>query len=260
MEAYINFLKQAFPDWEITNELNINWDGKSTIMILKSTVGTDYVNSSVVPFQLIVITDDVPNTLDKLNVFRAAQQDQYFISNYVWYKQYYYTPVVPTIATPTGNTLTSQVLVSGILTASDNISDISKVEISVNNGTSYETVVTQIRDLVYSCDGEAQININDNLNYLGKRNNKGGTVAFNFSLIAQNTNFCKKLRDLRQGALEPNATFLVRFTFTDTGVPGTYPSTQNEVYKETYTCKVVNYQYHGENSRLPNYTVAMQSA
>ena len=259
MNNFINFLKNHL-SFGITNELNINWDGKETVGIFKATTGTKYVNSSVIPFQLIVLTANVPDTLDEINTFIATQHDKFFISNYVYYKQYYYTPVVPTVATPTGNVLTSQIILSGVLTVSENISDITKVEISVNDGTSWDEYITQVRDMIYSTDGTSQVIISGaNTDMLGKRNNRGGSLTFSLSFIAQNTTLVQKLRALRQGTLNPNATFKVRFTFTDTGVPGTYPSANTEVYKETYTCKVVNYQYHAENSQLPNYTLTMQT-
>lgn len=253
MNNFLNFLRSHL-SFDITNELNINWDGKTTVGIFKSTVGTKYVNSSVIPFQLIILTDDVPNTLDQINTFIASQQDKFFVSNYIYYKQYYYTPVVPTVATPTGNTLTSQIIVSGVITESSNLSDVAEISI---DGVSY---ITQIRDLVYSTDGTSQVIISGaNTDMLGKRNNRAGTLTFSFSLIAQNTAFNQKLRQLRLGTLNPNNTFSVIFTFTDTNVVGTQPASDSERYTETYTCKVVNYQYHSENSQLPNYTITMQT-
>lgn len=253
MNNFINFLRSNL-SFDITNELNLNWDGKTTVGIFKSTVGTKYVNSSVIPFQLIILTDNVPDTLSEINLFIASQQDQYFISNYVYYKQYYYTPVVPTVATPTGNTLTSQIIVSGVITESSNLSDVALITIDA------ETFVTQIRDIVYSTEGTNQMIISgSDIDMLGKRNNKGGSLTFSFSILAQNTVFNQKLRQLRLGTLNPNQTFSVTITFTDTNVVGTQPATNNERYTETYTCKIVNYQYHSENSQLPNYVVSMQT-
>jgi hypothetical protein len=75
--------------------------------------------------------------------------------------------------------------------------------------------------------------------------------------LAQGNNFCKKLRQLRLGTDNPNITFTVIFNFTDSNTPGTYAAAG---YDETYTCKIVNYTYNSENSILPTYTVAFQTA
>ena len=71
MNNFINFLKSHL-SFGITNELNINWDGIETVGIFKATTGTKYVNSSVIPFQLIVLTANVPDTLDEINTFVAS--------------------------------------------------------------------------------------------------------------------------------------------------------------------------------------------
>jgi hypothetical protein len=105
---YIDFLKEQLPkDWLITEELNINWNGNDTIGILKMQTGTKYEDSTVQPFQLMVLTVDVLKVKEDLEAFITVNQNQFFISEFVNYcKQYYYTPIVPTIATPTGNQLT----------------------------------------------------------------------------------------------------------------------------------------------------------
>ena len=204
----------------------------------------------MIPFQIIVLTNDVPNSLAILNSFIASQHEKFFIYNFNWYKQYYYTPVVPTVANATGNTLTSEILVTGVLTASSDISDIRTVTI---DNVDYETTV---RNFAYATEGESQIIINNDVDLLAKRNNRSGVVTFTLTLLAQGNVFCNKLRQLRLGTLNPNTTFTVKFNYTDSNVPGTYLETG---YDETYTCKVVNYTYNSENALLPVYTVAFQS-
>lgn len=255
MQAFKKHLKNLLPEeWEITEELNLNWDGNSTIVILKANTGTEFINAKVIPFQIIVLTDDVPASLATLNTFIGLQHEKFFINNFNFYKQYYYTPVVPTVAISTGNTLTSQIIVTGMLTEASDISDIRKVEITYGQTT--DVIYSTVRNFAYTTEGDSQIIINDNVDLLAKRNNRAGIVSFTLSFLAQGNNFCNKLRQLRLGTLDPNATFTLKFNFTDSNTPGTYAA---EGYDETYTCKVVNYSYNSENSILPTYTVGFQT-
>lgn len=252
MQAFREHLKNNLPqDWEITEELNLNWDGTSTIVVLKANTGTEFINAKAIPFQIIVLTDDVPNSLATLNIFISEQHEKFFVKNYSFFKQYYYTPVVPTIATATGNTLTSQIIVTGMLTEASDVSDIRKV--TIDN----EIIYTTVRNLAYTTEGDSQTIINDNVDLLAKRNNRTGVLSFTLSFLAQGNTFCKKLRQLRQGTLDPNTTFTITMNFTDSNVPGTYAEAG---YDETYTCKIVNYTLNSENSLLPTYTVAVQTA
>lgn len=256
MQAFRDHLKNNLPqDWEITEELNLNWDGTSTIVVLKANIGTEFINAKAIPFQMIVLTDDVPQSLAILNTFISEQHEKFFVKNYSFFKQYYYTPVVPTVATATGNTLTSQIIVTGMLTEASDVSDIRKVDITYGQTT--ETIYTTVRNFAYTTEGDSQSIINDNVDLLAKRNNRVGVVSFTLSFLAQGNNFCKKLRQLRLGTANPNITFTVKFNFTDSNTPGTYAEAG---YDETYTCKIVNYTYNSENSILPTYTVAFQTA
>ena len=73
---YIDFLKQQLPnDWIITEELNMNWNGVDTLAILKMQTGTHYEDSTVQPFQLVVLTSSVLDVKAQLEAFITVNQN-----------------------------------------------------------------------------------------------------------------------------------------------------------------------------------------
>ena len=179
---YIDFLKEQLPkDWVITEELNMNWNGVDTLAILKMQTGTHYEDSTVQPFQLVVLTSSVLDVKAELEAFITVNQNKFFISDFVDYcKQYYYTPIVPTIATPTGNQLTSQVILTGTLIISQNVSDIKECYIDD------ELVKVTTGAISYATQGEAHVYPYANKTALAETKLKASVLNIQISFINKN--------------------------------------------------------------------------
>ena len=235
----INYLKEQLPkDWVLTEELNINWDGETTIGILKMQTGTKYQDSVVQPFQLIVMTDNVIDAKAELESFITKNQNQFFISDFINYcKQYYYKPVIPTVATPTGNMLTSQIILTGTLIVSQNVSDIKAAYI---DGELIKITTSAIN---FSSQGEGHVYPLRNTTALAETKQKASAVSFQITFINKNNSFGEKLRLLRQGKLSINTLFDLKLVFTDNDS------------EEEYKCVISSYAINSENGTLPVATV-----
>ena len=232
---YIDFLKKQLPTyWVITEELNIDWNGEDTIAILKMQTGTKYEDSTVQPFQLMVLTPDVLDAKEQLEAFITLNQNQFFISEFVNYcKQYYYTPIVPTIATPTGNQLTHQVILTGTLIISENVSDVKECFIDG------EKVKITTCAISYSTQAEAHVKMFSNPTALAETTNKGSALNIQLTFINKNNQVCDKLRQIRLGKAKINTKFKVKLVFTDNDV------------EEQITCVCTSVSINFENGALP---------
>lgn len=235
---YIDFLKEQLPnDWIITEELNMNWNGVDTLAILKMQTGTHYEDSTVQPFQLVVLTNSVLDVKSQLEGFITLNQNKFFISDFVDYcKQYYYTPIVPTIATPTGNQLTSQVILTGTLIISQNVSDIKECYIDD------ELVKVTTGAISYATQGEAHVYPYANRTALAETKLKASVLNIQISFINKNNVLGNKLRLARLGRLPINEIFKLKLKFTD-----------NE-FEETYDCICSSCSINFENGLLPTVT------
>lgn len=232
---YIDFLKEQLPkNWIITEELNINWNSDDTVAILKMQTGTQYEDSTVQPFQLIVLTTSVIEAKAQLEAFITLNQNKFFISDFVNYcKQYYYTPIVPTVATTTGNQLTNQVILTGTLIISQNVSDIK--EAFIDN----EKVKITTSALNYATQGEAHVYPFENPTALAKTSAKAAALNIQLTFINKNSTLCNKLRMLRLGKLPINTIFELKLKFTDND------------FEETYNCICSSVSINTENGALP---------
>ena len=211
---YLNLLRTDLPEnWIITEELNVDWNGTDTVAILKAQTGNKYNDSMMIPIQLIVLTDDVLAAKAELDTFIAKNHNKYIICDFTNFcKQYYYTPVVPTVNTPSGNTLVNQIIMTGTLLVSSSVSDIASLKIDG------EQVPITEGSVGYSTDAVAQPIIYQSNNNLTKSHVKKGTVSFTFSCVNKNNNFCNYLKRLRQGLENPNTIKEIEVTFTDGSV------------------------------------------
>jgi hypothetical protein len=233
---YIDFLKEQLPkDWLITEELNINWNGNDTIGILKMQTGTKYEDSTVQPFQLMVLTADVLKVKEELEAFITVNQNQFFISEFVNYcKQYYYTPIVPTIATPTGNQLTHQVILTGTLIISENVSDIKEAYI---NGEKVKITTSAIS---YTTQPEAHVMpLKNTISAIAETSLKAASLTIQLTFINKNSQVCEKLRMLRRGKLAINTPFDIKLLFTDND------------FAESHKCVCTSVSLNTENGALP---------
>ena len=236
---FLNYLKEQLPkDWVLTEELNAKWDGVTTIGILKMQTGTKYQDSVVQPFQLIIASDKVIDVKEELEAFITKNQNQFFISDFINYcKQYYYTPVIPTIASPTGNMLTSQIILTGTLIISTNVSDIK--EAYIDN----ELIKITTSAINFTTQGEAHVYPFKNDNALAETKAKAAVVSIQLTFINKNNQLGEKLRLMRLGKLPINTIFKLKLKFTDND------------YEEEYNCIATSISINSENGTLPVATV-----
>lgn len=233
---YKSYLETILTADVITDELNYNYTGTGMTVIIKQLVGINYRDSTVIPIQLDIHTDDVPATLTIMQAFTKAYSNTSFTQGFDTYvHQIYSTPMVTNNYQPAGINYTSLIIVSGTLVVSNSISDIKKVVIDG------EELETNNRNLLYSIQLDNQQTsgeyINNSVPYLA-------TISFSFSTINKNYEFFNKLRRIRKG-LENNS-FEIILTFTDNDV------------EETYTMYLESQSLVSENSALPNMTVVMR--
>ena len=232
---YINLLKNKLPsDWIITEELNVDWNGTDTVAILKAQTGNKFIGSEMIPIQLIVLTPDVLTAKANLEIFINQQHNKYVICDFTTFvKQYYYTPVVPTVNTPSGNSLVNQIIMTGTLLVSNNVSDIAGLKIA---GEKIEITEGSIG---YSTDTVSQpIIFATGNNNLTKSHVKKATVSFTFSCVNSTNSHCRFLKRLRQGLEDPNTTKQIEIEWTDGSV-------------ETYTVTIPSYSIGTSQAGLP---------
>jgi hypothetical protein len=230
---YIDYLKSLdiFNGIEITEELNYQYNGASTLIVIKLLSGTNFQNSKVQPIQLFVFTNDVVDTKSLLDIFTASYNNAPFTTDENEYiQQIYSTPMLVTAFDTTGNNYTHQFLVSGSLLVSNNVSEIKQVKI---DNVLYET--TQ-RVLSFS----AQIdNQRVSSSFINTSQITYATIKFNCQMIHKNNTLLSKLRGIRSGVLSPNTTFAVKLIYNDNDV------------EETYDMKIDNFTLTSENQALP---------
>lgn len=236
---FLNYLKEQLPkDWILTEELNAKWDGVTTIGVLKMQTGTKYQDSVVQPFQLIIMSDKVIDVKEELEAFITKNQNQFFISDFINYcKQYYYTPVIPTIASPTGNMLTNQIILTGTLIISTNVSDIKEAYIDD------ELIKITTSAINFTTQGEAHVYPLKNDNALAENKAKAAVVSIQLTFINKNNQLGEKLRLMRLGKLSINTIFKLKLVFTDND------------YEEEYNCIATSISINTENGTLPVATV-----
>ena len=228
---YLSYLKGVLnEDYVVTEELNFDYNGNGVAVIIKYLTGNNFQDSTVIPIQLSVYTDDVPATRADMEAFTKSFNDVAFVQGFEYIRQFYSTPMVLANFDPTGTNYTSQIVVSGTLVISSNISDIKKVKI---DGTEY---VTTLRYLNYTTNPDSQRRGTGNLN---KTNIKNAMMKFTCSLINKGSTLGEKVRRIRLGQLPINTTFDIELTFTDND------------YVENYTMKLDSISLNSENQSLP---------
>lgn len=243
--SYLDFLRAKLPqDWVITEELNSNWQQQNhqTTAILKAQTGTQYNGSKMQPIQLIVLSDDPLAVKEILDNFIAENNNKFMIDGFSTYiKQYYYSPIVPTVDSPQGNKLVSQVIMTGTLLISENVSDIKELQI---NGENVEITEGSIG---YTTESISQPVIFDDTNNLTKAHVKKATITFTFSCVNKYNFFTIFLRKCRLGQEDINKILNIAVKFTD-----------NDTI-ENYNVKITSYSITNNQQSLPilNFTLAV---
>ena len=227
---YLKYIQDALgEEILVTEELNYEYSGIGTICVIKYLAGSNFLDSTVVPVQLAVYTDDMPSTKTLLETFTKTYNDIPYIDGLEYVRQYYSTPFLLSAVDKTGTNYTSQFLVSGTLVISSNVSDIKIVNI---DGKDYQTTTRIISYVGYPDSKRSGGKINNT-------NITNGLMKFSCSLINKGNELGEKLRRIRTGQLDLNTTFEIKLTFTDNN------------FVETYIMKVDSVSFNSENQLLP---------
>jgi hypothetical protein len=173
-------------------------------------------------------------TLALFQAFTKAYSNTPFASGLEYVQQVYSTPMVMSGYQQAGVMYTAQILVSGQLIISSNVSDIVGVKI---DGVAQETTS---RVLSYAAVVDNQRKSGALINV---SNIRVATVKFTCVMINKNTSFNTKVRRIRTGQLEPDTAFTVLLTYSDG-------------YTETYTMKLDSQTLNSDNPSLPMFTVS----
>lgn len=229
----------SFP---ITTEVAYVWDGTSTIGVLKAQNGTNFNDSKVIPFQLMVFTTDIEAVRGELTNFIAENHNKNIIDGFNYIKQYYYTPIVPTTLTPTGNQLTNLVILTGTLIISENVSSFQKVDFDG------EEIKKSNITIAYATQNEANVRINSTSNAVASTVIKAGTLTFQLTFINKANLTGSLLKNIRLGLIPINSIHTLNLTTTD-----------NDTV-ELYNVKVASYSISEDDNGLPITVLTLSKA
>ena len=232
--SYLNYIKGLFPDYQVTDELNFEYGGRHAIVI-KYLNGSNYRESTIQPIQLTIYTTDVPTVKTALDVWTKQYNNTDYLDGFDYVKQFYSTPMVLSTFNTLQDNYTSQILISGTLIISENVSQIKKVVI---DGNEYETAE---RNLHYITVVDTQRQEGEEIS---KTYIKSAMVKFTCSKVNKGDVLGQKLRNIRRGNLAKNTTFSIQLTFTD-----------NDTV-ESYTMRLDSQTLNDLNSALPTITLS----
>lgn len=234
--SYLNHLQSILGNQAtVTEELSYQYDGDGILVIIKYLSGNNYRESTVQPIQLSIYTTDVPAARTLFESFTKTYNNTAYTDGLDYIHQIYSTPLVLTTFQPTGLNYTSQLLVSGTLIISSNVSEITSVSI---DGTEYETTS---RILTYV---GMPNNKRDSTQTLNQTKISYASLKFNCTLINKSNTLNTKIRNLRTGALAVDTTFAIVLTFNDGAVT------------ESYTMRLDSFTVNSENQILPTLSLS----
>lgn len=231
---YLNYIKALFPDYQVTDELNFEYGGKTAIVI-KYLTGSNYRESIIQPIQLSIYTTDVATVKSAFDVWTKQYNNTNYLDGFDYVQQFYSTPMVLSTFSPLQDNYTSQILVSGTLIISENVSQIKTVEI---DGHVYETADRHLH-YVTTPDTQPKDGVSLNETYI-----KSAFVKFTCSKVNKGDVLGQKLRNMRLGNLNKNTTFTIKLTFTD-----------NDTV-EQYTMRLDSQTLNDVNSALPTLSLS----
>jgi len=210
---YKAYLEEYFVGYDVLNELKLNYDGEDIVFIVKNLGGgQNYLDSVIQPVQIVAHGKDVDTAKTLLATFAQVKSGTMFVQNNEYIRQNYSTPFVIGDNQNSGPNHYSQVVISGTLIVSTNLSDIIKVEI---DGFEYFTTG---RDISYVTVEDTQ----PDDNRIGTTNIKQAIVTFICSMENKNNDVCNKISRLRQGKLDIDNSFIIKLTFSDNNRTETY--------------------------------------
>lgn len=234
---YLNYIKSIdiFSNYIITDEINYQFNGEKTALIIKYLNGTNFRDSKIQPIQLLVFTKDSQQTKSELEEFTKTYNNfpDYYDNGdgtVDYFQQIYSTPNMIMSFDPTGNNYTHQYSINATILVSSNVSDIKKVKI---DGIEYETTT---RVLTYFSQLDNQRVSNQEIN---TSQATYASIKFNCNLINKNNVLSNKIRNIRMGNISIDTAFSIELTYSD----------NNTI--ENYTMKLDNVTLNSENQSLP---------
>lgn len=228
---YLNYLKSILGDhFTITDELNYNYSGKGHTMIIKELAGSIYRDSVVKTIQLAIYTVDVPTAKALLDTFTKTYNNTSYVDDFDYVRQIYSTPMVLATFNPMGDNYTSQLIVTGTLIISSNVSSIKQVFI---DGVEYET---SQRLLLYKATQHSDRVDTESLN---RTNMSRAGLQFTCQKVSKNDALGQKLRNIRKGTLNIDTSFTIKLVFSEND------------FEESYTMKCDSATISEENINLP---------
>lgn len=233
---YKDYLKDVFgPDVVITDELNFDYNGEGLAIVIKYLSGNHFQDSTIIPIQLAVYTDDVASTKILLDSFTKSNNDTSFMQGFVYVRQFYSTPIVLGSFEDVGINYMTQFIVSGTLVVSENISDIKEVFI---DDVKYMTT-TRLLTYVGQPDNQRRSG-----QFLNETFVKFGMLKFSANLIHKASPLSTKIRRILTGNEDIDTNFKITLVYTE-----------NELTEE-YTMKLDSVNINSENQALPLMTVS----
>jgi len=239
---YLNYIKSlpTFSDFEVTDEINYQYNGEGDALVIKYLAGNNYKDSKVLPIQLSAYTNDLQTTKALLEDFAKTYNNTPFYydngDGTIDYVQAIYgTPMLLQNFDATGSNFVHQFVIAATIIISANVSEIKQVFI---DNVEYETTS---RSLVYAASLDNQRVSNALIN---TSQATMGMVKFSCTMINKNNQLSNKIRSIRQGQLSLNTPFVIKFVFSDNNT------------EETHTMLLENVGLQSENQTLPILTLA----
>lgn len=225
------YLKKQLPkEWKIVETLDINWDGRETLLVITILDGaTDYIGVKTQPFQIMIYTLDLKGVKDVIDEFQRNHNQEYIRQDLQDIIQTYNPCVAIPQITTNGEDYYYQIYLTGVLQISDNIFDIKKVKIDGNE------VNTYIRNISYNTIIDTQNkNINTEEVKTIIRNSK---VSIIFTLIPRESELFEKLKSIRVKEISCNENFTIELIHNNDTI-------------EEYTMKLTNQSFTSQNGSL----------
>jgi hypothetical protein len=239
---YLNYIKSlaTFTAFEITDEINYQYNGEGNALVIKYLAGNNYKDSKIIPIQLSAYTNDLQATKTLLEDFSKTYNNLPFYYNNgdgtIDYVQAIYgTPMLLQNFDATGSNFVHQFVIAATLIISRNVSEIKQVFI---DNVEYETTS---RSLVF-----VSVINNERIgnNLINTSLIQNSVVKFSCTMINKNNVLLNKIRTIRQGLISPSTSFAVKFVFSDNNT------------EETHTMVLENAALQSENQSLPIISLA----
>jgi hypothetical protein len=235
---YLNYIQNIFTDYEVTDELNYQYNGQGNAIVIKYLNGSNFRDSLIQPVQLSVYTTDLVTVREELNTFTSTYNNSPFFEQQEYIQQIYSTPMLLTPFDKSGNNYTHNLIIQATLLISKNVSDIKTVKI---DNVEYETtsrMISYITQIDNQRISNNRINIS-NVSY--------ASVKFNCEMINKSDvlgTLYTKISSIRRGILSINTSFTIQLIYNSNSLT------------ETYTMKLDSAVLNSSNQSLPTLSLS----